>query len=79
MVWLMKIVNSKKKAVYYGYGQVLRYTFDISSFNECYIYMGKIYVHIQNCTNITLRPMGNLQVNLIHFLKKKYLIYLENK
>ena len=43
------------------------------------IYMGKTYVHIQNCTNITLRPMGNLQVNLIHFLKKKYLIYLENK
>lgn len=35
------------------------------------IYRGKIYVHIQNCTNITLRPMGNLQVNFIHFFEKE--------
>ena len=39
----------------------------------------KTYAHIQNCTNITLRLMGNLRVNFTHFLKKKYLIYLENK
>lgn len=33
--------------------------------------MRKIYAHIQNCTNITLRLMGNLRVNFTHFFEKE--------
>lgn len=31
----------------------------------------KTYAHIQNCTNITLRLMGNLRVNFTHFFEKE--------
>lgn len=74
----MKIVSSKKRQYIMDMVRHLDIHLTYHHLMSA-IYMGKIYVNIQNRINITLRLMGNLRVNFTRFLKKKYLIYLENK
>ena len=66
----MKIVSSKKKTVYYGYGKALRYTFDISSFNECYIY-GKNICEYTKLYKYYVTPDGKFASESYTFFEKE--------
>ena len=67
---LVQIINSKKKTVYYGYGKALRYTFDISSFNECYIY-GKNICEYTKSYKYYVTPDGKFASEFYTFFEKE--------